>query len=159
MPRGGKGGGKHWCRWLGGHLSELQPDPWDFRLCCARLAQVPLPDDAEYEIEHHVGQDKDMAVSSSSSSSSSDSDGSSSSEEVARGGRNTEGAADKVRCAGLDGNESGRGQGLGHAATRVGWRVEPAPTPLPTLLTPTPLPILCLRDASDSSFRAPLSRR
>ncbi len=70
---------------------------------CIRPAQVPLPDDAEYEIEHHVGQDKDMAVSSSSSS---DSDGSSSSEEeMARGGRNTEGAADKVRCAGL-------GQGL-----------------------------------------------
>lgn len=55
--------------------------------------QVPLPHDAEYEIEHHVGEDKDMNVSSSSSS---DSDGSGSEAGDRVHGRNTGVAADTV---------------------------------------------------------------
>ncbi|PNW87648.1 hypothetical protein CHLRE_02g142166v5 [Chlamydomonas reinhardtii] len=55
--------------------------------------QVPLPHDAEYEIEHHVGEDKDMNVSSSSSS---DSDGSGSEAGDRVHGRNTGVAADTM---------------------------------------------------------------
>ncbi|KAG2422329.1 hypothetical protein HXX76_016114 [Chlamydomonas incerta] len=55
--------------------------------------QVPLPHDAEYEIEHHVGEDKDMNVSSSSSS---DSDGSGSEAGDRVHGRNTGAAADMM---------------------------------------------------------------
>ncbi len=54
---------------------------------------MPLPHDAEYEIEHHIGEDKDMNVSSSSSS---DSDGSGSEAGDRIHGRNTGAAADTV---------------------------------------------------------------
>ncbi|KXZ48338.1 hypothetical protein GPECTOR_28g744 [Gonium pectorale] len=61
--------------------------------------EVPIPHDVEYDIDHHVGDEKDMTVSSSSSSHDSDgssSDSGSDSESDRHVGRNTKGAAEKM---------------------------------------------------------------
>ncbi|PNH00227.1 hypothetical protein TSOC_013962, partial [Tetrabaena socialis] len=63
--------------------------------------QVPIPHDAEYDIDHHYGDEKDMTVSSGESSH--DDDGSGSGAGSERGdqqaGRNTDGAAEKMTRA------------------------------------------------------------